>query len=72
MKLYNFTIELDREYFPENYIDQLYDAGLDDALVCEHDNEVSIVISREAETLAKALNSAVENILKVTKEVSND
>lgn len=63
MALYNFTLTLSGvTYDTDGLEDALYESGCDDALICAYGNSVYAEFDREADSLDKAISSAVENI----------
>lgn len=67
MKTYNFTVgckALDSGRDSDEIIDALYEAGCDDALVVERMGSFVLEFDREAPSLARALISALNDIIK--------
>lgn len=63
MNEYTFTLILDRD--PEDLLDALFEAGCDDALFGDVDGTHYAEFTREADTLASAVASAISNIQSV-------
>jgi hypothetical protein len=67
MKTYNFVLHFDlpnAKADPEDYLDALFEAGCDDALVGTGEaGVIALDFSREAEDASSALVSAVSNVL---------
>ncbi len=63
MELYNFTLTLSGVRMDtEGLADALYTHGCDDALICYYGNSVYVEFDREAESLDKAIQTAIDNI----------
>jgi hypothetical protein len=71
MKTYDFTIELPGvAAMPDELIDQLYEAGCDDATLCHSYSTLKLTFAREAESLNDAIASAQAQVLSVVKTYS--
>lgn len=66
MKCFEFTIHY---HYPaevtEEVLDAIYEAGCDDALLCQVDGCEKASFDREAETIADAVFSAMRDLKKV-------
>lgn len=70
MKIFEFSIiasGLDPS--ADDFEQRFYDAGCDDALIAFQKGHIIVDFAREAETLAEALASAVENVVAAGAEV---
>ena len=66
--MYEFEIKIssrDSNFDPESYIDQLYEGGCDDALICYGDKSMAFIFGREGKTFSDALFTAMEDIKEV-------
>lgn len=59
---YEFSIEV--EGLSDEHVDQLYDAGCDDALVAGSNNRIFVDFCRLSTSYGEAVKSAIENIEK--------
>jgi hypothetical protein len=66
MKLYEFTLKFalpDASQDPANYIEQLAQAGCDDALIgIGQQGRIALQFSREANTAFAAITSAIKDV----------
>lgn len=65
MKTFEFELHVNAKDFsgdPENTLDLLYEAGLDDALVSWTGDDLTIQFDREAQHLAEAILTAIQQI----------
>lgn len=62
MNIYHFTIVVRDATFDDNLEDVLFQAGCDDALLCQTDDVVYLEFDREAENAQSAMESAFINL----------
>ena len=71
MSEYEFTLKFrlpDLEVDPEDYLDSLFEAGCDDAVVgIGHTGHIAMEFLREAESVEHAITSAIQNVRDAIK-----
>jgi hypothetical protein len=65
MQSFNFLLNLNSRQDPEELVDQLFEAGCDDATLHQRDGYLFMEFDREAISLAAAIQSALDDIAKV-------
>ena len=69
---WQFTITIkDLDEFNDVQADALYEAGCSDGTVCSHDGTAYIHFDRDADSLLKAIQSAIADITAVGLEIDH-